>query len=566
MIDQQHEDVLARSLRLAETFDPFLVDMVLREVTAGKVVTGTGSGLTMSSLDSSAVALPGNGRSVSTLSAYLANNAAFNVKDYGAVGNGTADDTTAIQAAITAAAAEKTGGVVLIPPGTYKTTKTLTVPSRVSIVGFGGEASTVAPSNCDGISLGVSGDVGSVNFSDFGIVGTACTTRTAFKSQGTSSSTDWTTGVHIHAIRVTDFQTAMRFRNLHQSTIRECWFQRINIGLNLSGQNMVNRIVDNTMVYDTGCGAGTVAGIIVAAASDYDPGRATTLHPESVHINGNFVYGFTTSIDLQNGTYVNVMDNDIQASVTAIQFAGINAVLNIKNNHVEVSGARSTDAIHGAGLSTIVNTKVNIEGNKCITVGSVTSYGIRLNVLGVNQNQTNIRIVGNTCSGFRNADIFMSGAGDVNIEDNNCFSPIARSIQVYSALSNRPIFIDKNRCTGSIFVEPSANAAQVIVGANYGTFSTLIRGTSIIPNGQKTVTTSYASLGAATKNFDSSANTGLRMQLFLGSPDKNIGSVFGTASPTSVVITSSIASVGPTVIPWEVRSYQSNSAERALGL
>jgi hypothetical protein len=290
------------------------------------------------------------------------------------------------------------------------------------------------------------------------------------------------------------------------------------------------------------------------------------LHPESVHINGNFVYGFTTSIDLQNGTYVNVMDNDIQASVTGIQFAGINAVLNIKNNHVEVSGARSTDAIHGAGLSTIVNTKVNIEGNKCITVGSVTSYGIRLNVLGVNQNQTNIRIVGNTCSGFRNADIFMSGAGDVNIEDNNCFSPIARSIQVYSALSNRPIFIDKNRCTGSIFVEPSANAAQVIVGANYGTFSTLIRGTSIIPNGGKTVTTSYASLGAATKNFDSTANTGLRMQLFLGSPDKDIGSVFGTASPTSVVITSSIASVGPTVISWEVRSYQSNSAERALGL
>jgi hypothetical protein len=56
------------------------------------------------------------------------------------------------------------------------------------------------------------------------------------------------------------------------------------------------------------------------------------------------------------------------------------------------------------------------------------------------------------------------------------------------------------------------------------------------------------------------------MELFLGSPDKNVGPVFGTASPTSVVINATIASVGPTVIPWEVRSYQSNSAERAIGL
>lgn len=43
--------------------------------------------------------------------------ATFNVKDYGAVGDGTADDTTAIRAAITAA--EVTGGIVFFPPGTY---------------------------------------------------------------------------------------------------------------------------------------------------------------------------------------------------------------------------------------------------------------------------------------------------------------------------------------------------------------------------------------------------------------------------------------------------------------
>lgn len=49
----------------------------------------------------------------------------YNVKNYGAAGNGTTDDTTAIQAAITACMA--TGGTVYLPTGTYLVSSTLTV-------------------------------------------------------------------------------------------------------------------------------------------------------------------------------------------------------------------------------------------------------------------------------------------------------------------------------------------------------------------------------------------------------------------------------------------------------
>jgi len=60
----------------------------------------------------------------------------YNVKDYGAVGDGTADDTAAIQAAINAAAAGYKGQV-WVPPGTYLHTG-VTIPSDgVSIVGVG---------------------------------------------------------------------------------------------------------------------------------------------------------------------------------------------------------------------------------------------------------------------------------------------------------------------------------------------------------------------------------------------------------------------------------------------
>jgi hypothetical protein len=59
----------------------------------------------------------------------------YNVKGYGAKGDGSTDDTAAIQAAITAA--ESAGsGVVFLPPGGYKISSTLVISDKaVSIIG-----------------------------------------------------------------------------------------------------------------------------------------------------------------------------------------------------------------------------------------------------------------------------------------------------------------------------------------------------------------------------------------------------------------------------------------------
>lgn len=67
----------------------------------------------------------------------------FNAKapSYGAVGNGVADDSSAIQAALTAAASA--GGVVLLPPGTFRIGSTIVIPQNVSLVGSGPAATTL---------------------------------------------------------------------------------------------------------------------------------------------------------------------------------------------------------------------------------------------------------------------------------------------------------------------------------------------------------------------------------------------------------------------------------------
>lgn len=57
----------------------------------------------------------------------------YNVINYGAVGDGVADDWTAIQAAIDAAAVD--GGTVVMPAGTYRIGQTLTMAGHVALCG-----------------------------------------------------------------------------------------------------------------------------------------------------------------------------------------------------------------------------------------------------------------------------------------------------------------------------------------------------------------------------------------------------------------------------------------------
>jgi len=77
---------------------------------------------------------------VSALKAYAFNVALPNVMQYGATGNGSTDDTAAIQTALTA----NGGGYLIFPPGNYKVSASLNLPTDIHVLGSYSIASSSA--------------------------------------------------------------------------------------------------------------------------------------------------------------------------------------------------------------------------------------------------------------------------------------------------------------------------------------------------------------------------------------------------------------------------------------
>jgi hypothetical protein len=105
----------------------------------------------------------------------------FDVRDYGAIGNGVIDDTAAIQAAIQATFSAN-GGTVYFPNGNYKCVSALTIPNTAHGIHFKGESQTAVgtTSGCSIIYSGTAskfiytlGSAESISFQNIKIVYTS---------------------------------------------------------------------------------------------------------------------------------------------------------------------------------------------------------------------------------------------------------------------------------------------------------------------------------------------------------------------------------------------------------
>jgi hypothetical protein len=133
---QQVADDANRALKIARTDTGTLDNLPTATVRAGKYLYFDDDGqpaVSTSVTETGSFTNAGTGAVSRTIAARLMET--ISVKDFGALGDGSTDDTTKIQAALDAA--EASGAVVHFPAGQYVITATLLVPNGVTLQGDG---------------------------------------------------------------------------------------------------------------------------------------------------------------------------------------------------------------------------------------------------------------------------------------------------------------------------------------------------------------------------------------------------------------------------------------------
>jgi hypothetical protein len=159
----------------------------------------------------------------------------ISVKDFGAVGNGVADDTAALQLALNAGA----GKCVYLPPGTYKTLLPLTISANTTVQADDRQAVIYVQPLNDPTPLGTSGP-------------STCNNGFIINGDGVVIDGLWIRGSNEARYRVAPYDTTQRAEyaagirstNKQNIVITNCTFQEFANGVFFTGGNNY-KITDN---------------------------------------------------------------------------------------------------------------------------------------------------------------------------------------------------------------------------------------------------------------------------------------------------------------------------------
>jgi hypothetical protein len=388
--------------------------------------------------------------------------AVFNVLDYGAVGDGVTDSTSAIQSAITAAGVN--GGTVWIPTGTYICTSTLTMAKFVYIKGAGLRATTLQW-NTTGAGIKMTSTINSSTPVNTGVYDITLYNINASNTDGGYVDVGGTY-VYLERVRVAGFKYGIIFDQTELADINLCEMTR-NI---------------------TAC-------VWLVNGPDYTTG-ARGLYTNRISIKScQFNQEATAYCIIDDGGYAHTFDaNNFNGGLTHIRNAG---QINISITNSEFEGAASTNMVWtnttsklgtsvGQSLGIIVqnNLVIPTSGQFCISMANGTPLNVTGNYFG-NSSVAKINGLGNV---FEFIDIGNLNAGGTytsgvpgnqfRTRDNGTFTPVVTfgnpgNLAVTYSTQIGKYTVDQNRVSYDIvivtssFTHTTASGNLMILGLPY---------------------------------------------------------------------------------------------------
>ncbi len=177
----------------------------------------------------------------------------ISVRVFGARGNGSSNDWNAIQAAINyVAGLDPEGGVVNLPPGTYRITQSLDMKKSVSLNGSGGRSSVIKaelnPTFTAAIKFADKTSFGNSVLRDLNIEGVNGAGKIGIENVVSYVETDEVYGITIENCLIRGFEVGMHFRQARTLTIVGNWIQDVSRGIELIGRNLLCHITRNKIV------------------------------------------------------------------------------------------------------------------------------------------------------------------------------------------------------------------------------------------------------------------------------------------------------------------------------
>lgn len=305
------------------------------------------------------------------------------VKDFGAVGDGSTDDTTAIQACITAVGV--TGGTVWFPKGNYKVSSALTVTAGNTCLegeGYGASIITTSHASADVITVGTGTVLSVANVAVRDLAFRTSVTRT----DGSAVAMN---GCYIG--EVTGCNTSGMFRGITVKGTSKLIFLERNyvaspvpatgIGIYLTGNSNDVYMTNNFVIGDSG--SQPSAGILID--------------------NANGIWGYNTdTFQTQNGLYISPGNGQLVENVFMLKCA-----------YDSGSGTGFTIATSGTGAAR------RIQMTSCWS-GSNALHGV--NIAGAAGVIDDVQLLGYRAYVNGQYGILCSGSGAINIALSECIS------------------------------------------------------------------------------------------------------------------------------------------------